>query len=94
MILGWFLPAAGQLCRSGYPAGATGYPVAAGDPSLSCPALGPSFSGQAASEAAPLTAKSVGTPNGPCGFLSASSRRDSPVGGGRPSPSAAPNRAT
>jgi len=33
-----------------------------------------------ASEAAPLTAKSVGTPNGPCGFLSASSRRDSRSG--------------
>jgi len=28
-------------------------------------------------EASPRTAKSVGTPNGPCGFLSASSRRDS-----------------
>jgi hypothetical protein len=33
--------------------------------------------GQQASEASPRTAKSVGTPNGPCGFLSASSRRDS-----------------
>jgi hypothetical protein len=34
------------------------------------------------SEAAPRTAKSVGTPNGPCGFLSASSgsRRDSRPG--------------
>lgn len=32
------------------------------------------------SEAAPRTAKSVGTPHGPCGFLSASSRRDSRSG--------------
>jgi hypothetical protein len=32
------------------------------------------------SEAAPLTAKSVGTSSGPCGFLSASSRRDSRSG--------------
>jgi hypothetical protein len=32
------------------------------------------------SEAPPRTAKSVGTPKGPCGFLSASSRRDSRSG--------------
>jgi hypothetical protein len=32
------------------------------------------------SEASPRTAESVGTPNGPCGFLSASSRRDSRSG--------------
>ncbi|HEX4102088.1 MAG TPA: DUF5132 domain-containing protein, partial [Pseudonocardiaceae bacterium] len=32
------------------------------------------------SEAAPRTAKSVGTPNSPCGFLSASSRGDSRSG--------------
>ncbi len=31
-------------------------------------------------EAAPRTAKSVGTPNGPCGFLSASSRRTPGLG--------------
>jgi len=46
-----------------------------------------------ASEAPPRTAKSMGTSNGPCGSLSASSRRDS-RSAGRPPPSAAPNRAT
>jgi hypothetical protein len=45
-------------------------------------------------EASPRIAKSVGKPNGPCGFLSASSRRGLPVCVGGPSPSAAPNRAT
>jgi hypothetical protein len=36
--------------------------------------------GYVPSEAPPRTAKSVGTPKGPCGFLSASSRRDSRSG--------------
>ena len=48
---------------------------------------------QNASEAPPRTAKSMGTSKGPCGSLSASSRRDS-RSAGRPPPSAAPNRAT
>ncbi len=48
---------------------------------------------QETSEAPPRTAKSMGTPKGPCGSLSASSRRDS-RSAGRPPPSAAPNRAT
>ena len=45
------------------------------------------------SEAPPRIAKSMGASHGPCGLLSASSRRDS-RSAGRPPPSAAPNRAT
>jgi hypothetical protein len=65
------------------PAGATwgppGSPIGPGRPVLTAERLS-ALESQLPSEAAPRTAKSVGTPNGPCGFLSASSRRDSRSG--------------